>query len=230
MFTNQLRSKARVRTELAAALSKALREGELTIEYQPIFSAVSERAEAAEALVRWNHPDPRPDRSRRLHPDRRRDRRDRADRRLGAAAGLRGDPHLDRQRRRRAALRRPRQRVTAATVQPVVRQSCGRPPPRLPVAATPDRARSARGNAARRQRRRRALGASPSARRRPGRARQLRHRLERARRCSPTSAPTCSSSTVAWRCRREPPTPTLASCGPWCCSPMPSTWRSSPSA
>jgi diguanylate cyclase (GGDEF)-like protein len=56
MFTNQLRSNARVRTELAAALSKALRESELTVEYQPIFSAVSERAEAAEALVRWNHP------------------------------------------------------------------------------------------------------------------------------------------------------------------------------
>jgi diguanylate cyclase (GGDEF)-like protein len=56
MFTNQLRSKARVRTEIAAALSKALRDGELTVEYQPIFSAVSERAEAAEALVRWIHP------------------------------------------------------------------------------------------------------------------------------------------------------------------------------
>jgi diguanylate cyclase (GGDEF)-like protein len=56
MFTNQLRSNARVRTELSAALSKALRDGELTVEYQPIFSAVSERAEAAEALVRWNHP------------------------------------------------------------------------------------------------------------------------------------------------------------------------------
>ncbi len=56
LFTAQLRSKAKVRTELAAALSKALREGELTVEYQPIFSAVSERAEAAEALIRWNHP------------------------------------------------------------------------------------------------------------------------------------------------------------------------------
>ncbi|MDJ0768441.1 MAG: bifunctional diguanylate cyclase/phosphodiesterase [Ilumatobacter sp.] len=56
MFTSQLRSKAKVRTELAAALSRALREGELDVEYQPIFSAVSERAEAAEALVRWSHP------------------------------------------------------------------------------------------------------------------------------------------------------------------------------
>lgn len=56
LFTSQLQHRARTRTELAAALSKALRNGELYVEYQPIFSAVSERAEAAEALVRWNHP------------------------------------------------------------------------------------------------------------------------------------------------------------------------------
>ncbi|NNE11029.1 MAG: diguanylate cyclase, partial [Ilumatobacter sp.] len=56
IYSDQLHNKALVRTELAAALSKALREGELHIEYQPIFSAVSEKAEAAEALVRWSHP------------------------------------------------------------------------------------------------------------------------------------------------------------------------------
>ncbi|MEO6569938.1 MAG: bifunctional diguanylate cyclase/phosphodiesterase [Ilumatobacteraceae bacterium] len=56
MFTPQLHSRAKVRTELAAALSKALRDGQLYLEYQPIFSAVSERAEAAEALIRWAHP------------------------------------------------------------------------------------------------------------------------------------------------------------------------------
>jgi diguanylate cyclase (GGDEF)-like protein len=55
-FTEQLQNAAKIRTELAAALSKALREGELHVEYQPIFSAVSEHAEAAEALVRWSHP------------------------------------------------------------------------------------------------------------------------------------------------------------------------------
>lgn len=55
-FTNDLQNRARARTELAAALSRALREGELYVEFQPIFSAVSERAEAAEALVRWEHP------------------------------------------------------------------------------------------------------------------------------------------------------------------------------
>jgi len=56
MFTDELQNAAKVRTELAAALSKALRDGELHVEYQPIFSAVSEHAEAAEALVRWSHP------------------------------------------------------------------------------------------------------------------------------------------------------------------------------
>jgi diguanylate cyclase (GGDEF)-like protein len=55
-FTEQLASQARVRTELSAALSKALRDGQLALDYQPIFSAVSELAEAAEALLRWNHP------------------------------------------------------------------------------------------------------------------------------------------------------------------------------
>ena len=56
IYTSQLRSRAKVRTELAAALSKALRDGQLHLEYQPIFSAVSEGAEAAEALLRWAHP------------------------------------------------------------------------------------------------------------------------------------------------------------------------------
>jgi diguanylate cyclase (GGDEF)-like protein len=56
MYTSQLRSRAKLRTELAAALSKALRDGQLHLEYQPIFSAVSEKAEAAEALLRWAHP------------------------------------------------------------------------------------------------------------------------------------------------------------------------------
>jgi diguanylate cyclase (GGDEF)-like protein len=56
MFTDALRSHARERTELAASLSRALRHEELSLEYQPIFSAVSERAEAVEALLRWDHP------------------------------------------------------------------------------------------------------------------------------------------------------------------------------
>ncbi|NND74780.1 MAG: EAL domain-containing protein [Ilumatobacter sp.] len=56
LFTSQMRSAARERTELAAALSHAITARELTIEYQPVFSAVSQTAVGAEALVRWQHP------------------------------------------------------------------------------------------------------------------------------------------------------------------------------
>jgi diguanylate cyclase (GGDEF)-like protein len=56
VWSERMRSQARQRTELAAALSRALRHEELLVEYQPIYSAVSEQAEAAEALLRWDHP------------------------------------------------------------------------------------------------------------------------------------------------------------------------------
>jgi diguanylate cyclase (GGDEF)-like protein len=56
LYTDELRSRARGRTELAAALARALRNGQLAIEYQPIYSAVSEQVEGVEALLRWDHP------------------------------------------------------------------------------------------------------------------------------------------------------------------------------
>jgi diguanylate cyclase (GGDEF)-like protein len=56
LFTSQMRAAARQRSELAAALAQAVARDELTIEYQPVFSAVTRRASATEALVRWNHP------------------------------------------------------------------------------------------------------------------------------------------------------------------------------
>ncbi len=56
LFTSQMRSAARERTELATALAHAITRNDLTIEYQPVFSAVTQRATAAEALVRWQHP------------------------------------------------------------------------------------------------------------------------------------------------------------------------------
>jgi diguanylate cyclase (GGDEF)-like protein len=56
LFTSQMRSAARERTELATALAHAIARNELTIEYQPVFSAVTQRATGAEALVRWQHP------------------------------------------------------------------------------------------------------------------------------------------------------------------------------
>ena len=56
LFTSQMRSAARERTELATALAHTIARNELTIEYQPVFSAVTQRATGAEALVRWQHP------------------------------------------------------------------------------------------------------------------------------------------------------------------------------
>ena len=56
LFTPQMRSEARERTELAAALSHAMSVGAIGVEYQPIFSTVSRRPIGAEALVRWVHP------------------------------------------------------------------------------------------------------------------------------------------------------------------------------
>jgi diguanylate cyclase (GGDEF)-like protein len=56
LFTSQMRSAARERTELAAALAHAVAEHQLELEYQPVLSAVTERVVGAEALVRWTHP------------------------------------------------------------------------------------------------------------------------------------------------------------------------------
>lgn len=56
VFTSQMRSTARTQAELATSLSEALASDALRLEYQPIHSAVSGDAVAAEALVRWYHP------------------------------------------------------------------------------------------------------------------------------------------------------------------------------
>jgi diguanylate cyclase (GGDEF)-like protein len=55
LFTPQMRSAARHRSELAAELAQAIAEKQLTVEFQPLFSAVTRRAVGAEALVRWHH-------------------------------------------------------------------------------------------------------------------------------------------------------------------------------
>lgn len=56
LFTSEMRSAARERTELGAELAKAIADRLLTIEFQPLFSAVTQQAVGAEALARWHHP------------------------------------------------------------------------------------------------------------------------------------------------------------------------------
>jgi EAL domain-containing protein (putative c-di-GMP-specific phosphodiesterase class I) len=56
LFTPEMRSAARERTELGAELSRAIADRQLKIDFQPLFSAVTRRAVGAEALVRWHHP------------------------------------------------------------------------------------------------------------------------------------------------------------------------------
>ena len=56
VFTAQMHSAARERTELAAELARAITDKCLSIEYQPVFSAVTRQTVGAEALVRWQHP------------------------------------------------------------------------------------------------------------------------------------------------------------------------------
>ena len=55
LFTAEMRSAARRRSELGAELARAVTEKQLTVEFQPLFSAVTRRAAGAEALVRWQH-------------------------------------------------------------------------------------------------------------------------------------------------------------------------------
>jgi diguanylate cyclase (GGDEF)-like protein len=55
LFTAEMRSAARRRSELAAELSRAVTEKKLTVEFQPLFSSVTRKAVGAEALVRWEH-------------------------------------------------------------------------------------------------------------------------------------------------------------------------------
>ncbi len=57
LYTPEMRSAARERTELGAELLQAIADKQLTVDFQPLFSAVTRRAVGAEALVRWHHPE-----------------------------------------------------------------------------------------------------------------------------------------------------------------------------
>ncbi|HEX8430387.1 MAG TPA: EAL domain-containing protein [Longimicrobium sp.] len=55
-FTQAMNERARERLELETALRRALAAGQLVVHYQPVWDVEEGRVTAAEALVRWNHP------------------------------------------------------------------------------------------------------------------------------------------------------------------------------
>lgn len=57
LFTPEMRSAARERAEMASDLAQAITNRLLTIDYQPVFSTVTNATVGAEALVRWHHPE-----------------------------------------------------------------------------------------------------------------------------------------------------------------------------
>ena len=73
---------------LKEQLQQAVARGEFAVEYQPIVDLATGDVVAAEALVRWQHPERGLVGPGRVHPAGRGDRADRADRRVRARRGL----------------------------------------------------------------------------------------------------------------------------------------------
>ena len=57
IYSPELASRAQERLAVEAALLAAMERGELVLHYQPVFDAATAQVVAAEALVRWQHPD-----------------------------------------------------------------------------------------------------------------------------------------------------------------------------
>ena len=77
------------RRAMESDLRKALAQGQFELHYQPFVNLASNEITGFEALIRWHHPEQGHGPARRLHSAGRRDRSDRADRRMGARGGLR---------------------------------------------------------------------------------------------------------------------------------------------
>ena len=102
LFTSQMRSAARDRTELAAALAHAVAERQLELDYQPVVSALTDTDRRRRGAGSLEPPDPRPDRPGHVRVDRRGIGLDRPPRRVRARAGDGRHPALARAGTRRA--------------------------------------------------------------------------------------------------------------------------------
>ena len=89
LFDAAMRQDVLDRLALEAALRRGIGRGELRLHYQPMVALADARIEGFEALVRWEHPERGLVPPGVVHPAGRGDRADRADRRLGAARGVR---------------------------------------------------------------------------------------------------------------------------------------------
>ena len=88
VFHPSMREAVVKRHGLKEELQAAIEGGQVVVEYQPIMDLATGRSSAAEALVRWNHPDRGRLLPSRVRPARRGDRPDRRGRTARAAGGL----------------------------------------------------------------------------------------------------------------------------------------------
>ena len=135
LFDPQLNRAAVARKTMEKELKRAIEHGELLLHYQPQVDLAAGRVVAVEALLRWQHPERGIVAAADLHPDRRGQRPDPADRRLGAGGGvprhetLARAGHSDRHLGQR--LRRPAQAPgPAGDREPGARTPPACPPPR----------------------------------------------------------------------------------------------------
>ena len=76
-FEESLNERAQERRQLETDLRLALERDEFELFYQPLFDLEQNRICSFEALLRWHHPDARPDLAGRIHSGRRGHRADR---------------------------------------------------------------------------------------------------------------------------------------------------------
>ena len=88
VFDPRMHADTVARMELEADLRQALERGEFRVRYQPVVALPTGRIRGGGSLGALAAPDTRHDLAGRLHPDRRGDRPDRADRALGVAGSL----------------------------------------------------------------------------------------------------------------------------------------------